>query len=289
MKRIGPELKKPNLKVPTVLRDLYRDLHDRRLLPLVALLLVAIVAAPFLLSNSESAPPPASFGQSPVAGASASHASFTVVKAAPGLREPSKRLSHLHAKDPFRQQYTNAPVTHESTSVVSTSASTESSTTEVVTEGTVETPASAPPTETGDSTQGGSGNSSGNAGGHGGLVFYTFAIDVKIVRTETKDDGSKESSELPERQRVLPSTVLPGDKQQVVTYMGISPKTRKPLFLVSTDVSAVFGDAKCVTGSESCQLLELEEKLPETFVFGANDVRYKITVLDVEPVTTGHS
>jgi hypothetical protein len=71
--------------------------------------------------------------------------------------------------------------------------------------------------------------------------------------------------------------------------MGISPKTRKPLFLVSTDVSAVFGDAKCVTGSESCQLLELEEKLPETFVFGANDVRYKITVLDVEPVTTGHS
>jgi len=68
-----------------------------------------------------------------------------------------------------------------------------------------------------------------------------------------------------------------------------SPKTHNPLFLVSTDVSAVFGDAKCVTGSDSCQLLELEEGLPETFMYGANDVRLKLTVLNIEPVVTGHS
>jgi hypothetical protein len=298
MKRIGPELKKPDLKsmdlkVPAVVRDLYQDLRDRRLLPLVALILVAIVAVPILLSGSDSDSPaaPIAAGQAPPPAAAASNASLTVVKAAPGLREPGKRLARLRAKDPFRQHYTNAPVTREATPVETASASTvtsETSTTGVVAEETVEAPPSETPGESGGSSPGGSGDS-GGAPGKGGLVFYTFAIDVKIVRTETKPDGSKDSSELPTREQVLPATSLPGDKQQVVTYMGISPKTHKPLFLVSTDVSAVFGDAKCVTGSDSCQLLELEENLPETFMYGANDVRYKLTVLKIEPVVTGHS
>ncbi|MCW2987886.1 MAG: hypothetical protein JWM24_824 [Solirubrobacterales bacterium] len=299
MKRLGPELKKPDLKsidlkVPTVARDLYQDLRDRRLLPLVALILVAIAAVPVLLSGSGSGSPaaPIAEGQGPTPAAAASNASLTVVKAAPGLREPGKRLSRLRAKDPFRQHYTNAPVTQEATPVetaISSTVASETSTTEVVAEETVETPSG----ETGGSSPGSSGNSGNGNGegspGKGGLVFYAFAVDVKIVRTETKPDGSKESSELPTRERVLPATSLPGDKQQVVTYMGISPKTRKPLFLVSTDVSAVFGDARCVAGSDSCQLLELEEKLPETFMYGANDVRYKLTVLKIEPVVTGRS
>jgi hypothetical protein len=29
--------------------------------------------------------------------------------------------------------------------------------------------------------------------------------------------------------------------------------------------------------------------MPETFVFGPGDTRYKITVLKVEPVVTGHT
>lgn len=294
MKRIGPELKKPNLKsidvkVPAVARDLYQDLRDRRLLPLVALLLVGIVAAPILLSGSDPSAPEAPIA--PERGAStsavASDSSLTVVKAAPGLREPSKRLARLRVKDPFRQHYTNAPVTREVSPVETASSSTvtsETSTTEVVAEETVEAPA-----ETGDSPAGNGSDSNGSTPSKGHLVFYTFAVDVKIARTETKPNGSKETEQLPTRERVLPATSLPGDKQQVVTYMGISPKTRKPLFLVSTDVTAVFGDAKCIAGSDSCQLLELEEGIPETFVYGENDVRYKLTVLKVEPVATGHS
>jgi hypothetical protein len=300
MKRIGPELRKPNLKsidvkVPGVVRDLYQDLRDRRLLPLVALILVAIAAMPILLSGSGSdssfsPATPSATGPGPSPAATASNASLTVVKAAPGLREPSKRLSRLHAKDPFRQHYTNAPVTREATPVETTASSTvasETPTAGVVSEETAEVPASGGSGETGGSSPGNDGNPGGPD--KGDLVFYAFAVDVKIVRTETKPSGAKDSSELPTRERVLPATSLPGDKQQVVTYMGISPKTRKPLFLVSTDVSAVFGDAKCVAGSESCQLLELEQGLPETFMYGANDVRFKLTVLKIEPVVTGHS
>jgi hypothetical protein len=69
--------------------------------------------------------------------------------------------------------------------------------------------------------------------------------------------------------------------------MGISPKTQQPLLLISDDVTAVYGEGKCLSGSESCQLLEVETGFPTTFVYGAGDVRYKINVLKVEPVATG--
>jgi hypothetical protein len=288
MKRLGPELKKPdlkNLKLPPVLGDLYQDLRDRRLLPLVALGLVALVAVPILLSGSgesETAAPPA-----PSPAASASAARLTVVKAAPGLREPAKRLSHLQAKDPFEQHY-NAPVQQATPVGTETAVTSESSSSEVVTEGAASPPPAATgPDESGGSSPGNSGSSESGEGAPAGLVLYTFAVDVKIVRTETQEDGSKQTSGPQVHDGVLPSSSLPGDKAQVVTYMGISPKTRKPLFLVSTDVSAVFGEAKCVTGSDSCQLLELEPEIPETFVYGANNVRYKFEVLKVEPVTIG--
>jgi hypothetical protein len=299
MRRLGPEFKKPDLKVPALLADLYRDLRDHRLLPLVALILAALVAVPFLLSASASPPPaPIASSAEPLPGAPAGGAEtrLTVVKATPGLREPGKRLSRLRAKDPFRQHYTNPPRTQEAAPSGTTSATTEAplvSTTPTEPESTSAPSATTtpPPNESGGSSPGKSGSAGGNQGSTGqeGLVFYTFAIDVKITRTETKKDGGKDTSEPQIRHRVLPATPLPGEKAQVVTYMGISPTTRKPLLLVSTDVTAVFGEGKCVAGSDSCQLLEVEPEFPETFVYGPNDVRYKINVLKVEPVVTGHS
>jgi hypothetical protein len=297
MKRLGPALKTPdlkNLKVPPALRDLYQDLRDRRLLPLLALGLVALVAIPIMLSDpapTPSPPPTPPPAADPGAAASASASRLTVVKAAPGLREPRKRLAHLDPKDPFVQHYTNTPVSEESTPVVTASSSTvESPTTTAPTEAGSAPGATAPTEESGPP---GNGNGSpGNGNGPGtkdGIVFYSFAIDLRVIRTETKPNGGKERDEPTVQEGVLPSSAVPGEKAQVLTYMGVSPKTRKPLFLVSEEVSAVYGDAKCVAGVEVCQLIELDPQIPETFVFGANDVRYKVNVLKVEPVVTGHS
>ena len=59
----------PELKVPPFLIDLYYDLRDRRLLPLVALVVVAIVAVPFLLGGgSEEAGDAAARGRRPLHG-----------------------------------------------------------------------------------------------------------------------------------------------------------------------------------------------------------------------------
>jgi hypothetical protein len=82
---------------------------------------------------------------------------------------------------------------------------------------------------------------------------------------------------------------LPGEKTPVVTYLGMGSKGRVPMFLVSNEVTAIFGEANCISGGGTCQLLVLEEGFPVTFVYGDNDVRYKISLIKSVPVVTGHS
>jgi hypothetical protein len=300
MKRLkaGPELKMPDLKVPDFLVDLYWDLRDRRLLPLVALAIVAIVAVPFLLGGGSEQEEE---GASAVAGASSAPspepggAKLTVVEAKPGLRDYRKRLRE-HPTDPFVQRYTSPQLggtklggggdggeegSASSTSTVTKS--TSSSTTKVT---KTEKSDGSTTTEVGSET--GSGSNPGGAG-NGELTLFSFAVDLKIVRTETKPDGSKETGDPEIRHRVLPPAPLPSEKEQAVTYMGISPKTQQPLFLISDAVSSIFGEAHCLSGAETCQLIEVAPGLPMTYVYGPSSTRYKITVLEVEPVVAGQA
>jgi hypothetical protein len=290
VKRIGPELKMPKLKggeikVPPFLLDLYVDLRERRLLPLVALLIVGIIAAPILLkedpSEPEAAPVPSAIGG---ASEGAAASSLTVVKAEPGLRNYKKRLVRRSPTDPFKQRFTG-PVLKGSElnekTTTSTSTTTESTSTDS------ETVVTSPSGGSGDSSPGGS--SPGGSGTAGTLTYYSFAIDVQISRAWTKPDGTVEKTEPEKRDRVLPPAPLPGEKAPVVTYMGLGGKRHNPLFLISNDVTGVFGEGDCVSGTGVCQLIELEVGMPEVFVYGENDVRYKVLVTKVEPVVTGHT
>lgn len=298
MKRLGPELKMPDLrslKVPRVLDELYQDLRDRRLLPLVVLILVAIVATPFLLAggSDEEEAAPAIGAPTEASISSASGESLTVVQAKPGLRDYRKRLRHRKATDPFKPQYTGPVLAGTQLNGAPESTTSPSTTESPSSPGTVE--AESKPSS-GSAPESSGGASAGNGGdgqsepiGGGQLTFYAFAIDVKITKTTTQADGQKSKPEEIEKQRVLPPAALPGKKAQVVTYMGISPTTKKPLLLVSEDVESVFGEADCLAGSGRCQLIELEPQMPVTFVYGENHVRYKINVLTIVPVATGHS
>lgn len=310
MKRLkGPELKLPEPKAPDFLADLYYDLRDRRLLPLFALVLVAIVATPFLLGQkSETTLPPSAVSAiAALKETSAPTSALTVVEAKPGLREYKKRLRGRTPTDPFRAQgggssskgEGGASATSSMSSTTSTSTTTSTSPTTGSGAGTTESSSPtgaghASPSPSPPSSGGGGEHSSGGAqpgGGTGGkphAILYTFAIDLQIVHTTgSKAEGDKKTSEPEVRKRLLPTTVLPGQKKQVVTYMGLSPKTRKPLFLVSTDVKGVFGEGKCVAGTGSCQLIELEPGFPETFEYGEGGERYKLKVTKVELVLKG--
>jgi hypothetical protein len=272
----GPELKLPALKVPPALADLFYDLRDRRLLPLIALIAVAIIAVPFLLGNSSEklARGPsaaAGVGGSSVTGAEPDTASLTVVRAKPGLREYHKRLKRRSPTNPFKQRYTGAVNKGEKTSTSETSSSSS------------ETVTSTSTTTTSTGTR------------KGGIVFFAFAINVKIVKVPGK--GAEATTQTPEpvtKDKVLPQTPIPGEKTPVVTYMGPSRKPSKGgegrvLLLVSDNVRSVYGEGKCISGGEVCQLLEVEPGFPEEFVYGANEVVYRITVLKIVPVVTGHT
>jgi hypothetical protein len=164
-----------------------------------------------------------------------------------------------------------------STAVTETSVSTETTSGSAAVVVPVE---SAPVPSSPPSTGGGV----GGAGTGANPSTYTWAIDVKITKTTTKPDGSKEKSDPETREGILPPATLPAKKTQVVAYIGVNPVTGKPLFLVSTEVTSVFGEAKCVAGTTTCQLLEMEPTFPETFSLGEGGVNYKINVLSVIPV-----
>ncbi len=298
MKRLGPELKMPKLcrgelKVPPFLSDLYYDLRDRRLLPVLALVLVAIVATPFLLSGGEEEPEPLP-PPNPTAGVSSAGKTLTVVQAQPGLRNYKKRLARRRPTNPFHQRFAAPVLSGEESREVSTAS--PSPTVEPTSPGSGSsetTPSYVPPVETSPSGTSG-GGSSGSGGGHDssslpeGGSYFAFAIKVQITKTETKKDGSTEKTGPTVHEKVLPPTPLPGMKAPVVTYIGIDPEKKLPLFVVSSDVTSSFGEGKCVSGTDTCELMELEPGFPQTFVYGEAGTRYKINVIKVEPVSTSH-
>ena len=271
-------------KAPQFLTDLGRDLHDRRLLPLIALIAVAIVAVPFALGRHGSAAPPPAPGAA-VSSAAATRPHFTVISADPGLRSYRKRLRGLPANDPFVQKFTapqlggsGLPAPPGPSTTVGTSTSGASSTSSST--------GSAVPTPTGVPTSSGSSGtttttaaSTGAAdGGSSGSVvttkYLSYELDVKVVRNG--------KSQIMHGVPVM--SPLPSKKSPVALFMGVSSDGKKALLLVSNDVHSVFGDAKCALGSASCELILMEPGLPETFSFGPDGAQYRINVLKINQV-----
>ncbi|HEY7456286.1 MAG TPA: hypothetical protein VH703_03335 [Solirubrobacterales bacterium] len=286
-------LKTPGVKAPDFVTDVYYDLRDRRLLPLIALVAVAIVATPLLLGDkSETTQPPQAAGAIEVLKeASEEHSTLTVVEARPGLRDYRKRLRGRTPTDPFVQRYTQSVLKGAELNEQQSKSSTDGE----GGESTSTTDGGSIGGKSGGGSGGGAPADGGETGGGGsgggkqtGPILYTFAVNLTIVHSSGSEaEGDKKKGEPDERKRVLPTTVLPGKKTQVVTYLGLSPKTRKPLFLVSDKVTGVFGDGKCISGTDSCQLIELEPGFPELFEYGDGGDRYSIKVTKVELVLKG--
>lgn len=277
MKRLkGPEIKMPELRMPRFLVDLYYDLDDRHLLPLVILLVIGVIAVPFLLSDSgesgESAGEEAVPTPSKAVGAEQS--SLVVVREDPRLRDFKRRLRHLSPTDPFK-----APTAQgsgaESSSAAAPETLEEATTTE--SSSTIETTESS----------GGGGEPTVSEPSQSTIKYFTYAIDVKV--TPVSGAEGKAGDAKPEVRHELPPLVmLPSRETPALTYMGPSRDGKKAIMLVSNDVTALFGDSTCVVGGESCQLLALAPGLPETVVFGPKERTFRITLQKIEVQFTDH-
>lgn len=271
----GPELKLPEIKIPTFLLDLYYDLRERHLLPLVAVLAVAIVAVPIALSGSSGSDSDAESAIATPSALPSPVGELVVAKAAPGLRDYRRRLEGRSIRDPFVQQYAK----QDSEAAGASSGSSES-TAVAGSESSVSIEATSPSGSTTDITVE---SPSGDATtGVTKTKYAVDTVDVRIVPVDSGDDAAASKAEPTVRRRIAELTMLPSRETPVAVFMGASSDGKKALLLVSSDVQSVFGDGRCVVGSQICQLLALEEGLPETFVYGPQARTYRIEILKID-------
>jgi len=289
----GPDLKLSELKVPDFLYDLYYDLKERHLLPLVALLIVAMVAAPIYFNGKSkpeteaaAVPGPAATGSSVAAGGE----TLVVARSEPGLRDYRRRLRHYRAVDPFRGGEGEASAPSEVTNV-SPAASTPTpavptEATVVGGESSVPPPAPIEVPSTPEPSGGPVEYPTGSTGGPTRTRYASDSIDVRILtvpRESANEKAEKETKPKAQVRRNLPElTMLPARGIPAATYIGLTNDGKKALFVVSSDVVSLFGEGRCIIGSQSCQLLALEPGLPETFVYGPHERTYRIELLKID-------
>jgi hypothetical protein len=287
----GPELKLSELKVPDFLYDLYYDLKERHLLPLVALLIVAMVAAPIYFKGSTKSEPEATATPGTTATASSAAAgdeTLVVARSEPGLRAYQRRLRRARALDPFEGPTEESTATAEATSAAASSPEASVPTETTVVGGESGSVAGAPAEITSPSESSGlpAESSSSDSGGKTRTRYVSDTIDVRIVTVPahpTEQKRAKQSKPQAQVRRDLPElTMLPARKTPAATFMGLSSDGKKALFLVSSDVVSIFGEGRCVIGSQTCQLLALEPGLPETFIYGPQERTYRLELLKVD-------
>jgi hypothetical protein len=272
-------LKLPKLTVPSFLTDLFSDLRDRRLLPLIAVLAVGTFAVPFALSDSSSEQPePVEAGASAVEapGGESAGAPLTVVNPETGPRDFRRRLGD-DPDDPFRQHLTS-PVLEggELGSGGATGPTTEiggGGSAGGESGGTVEQP-----TGDGGSSEPPAGEGETGEGQEPGPPAGPEEPEPAFVVTLRTSSGEETTT-----RKLSETTVLPSEENPVVVFQGLNKKGNKVLLRTSPSVSAVFGDANCLKGTDRCELLEVEPDSPLTFIYGEETERiFRLTVVDIE-------
>jgi hypothetical protein len=287
------------MKPPRIFKDLYSDLRDRRLLPVVIILLLATLALPFLLRTDPE--PISATTPAPVPEADAAPTLPAVLASNPTLRDYRERLDSLSSKNPFAgdapqgtgaapESAAAAPVEAASESASATasggggSSSFSEAFSETVTESSAGGGGGATPVQEDDVVEaddsGGSSSSGGSGGGGstsgGGTRWFTFSVDVL---TGPAGDTRR-------RNDLQNLTVLPSKSNPVAVYIGVTESGKGAIFMLSPDVVGTSGGGSCMPSPSRCQFLTLkegqEQKLdyapsgePDTYILDVKDIRFE--------------
>lgn len=238
------------------LRTLLSDLVEKRLLPVVLLLVAALVAVPLLLAKSPAAEPEAPPATPPAASAAASvppvAAEPAVSVVAGGSRKAPLRGK---VKDPFKQQH-----------VPPRSSTADGGGTPPV---TAEQPA-------GTGTSGGSGSGGTPAPPRPQPTYAYASVDVRFGHA-----GKKHLRTIEDVPRLTP---LPNSNHPIVVFLGTGRDRSTAVFLVSTDVH-VQGLGRCVPSPKECKAIELREGETALLDFTEADGTVEQYELDLDAVT----
>ncbi len=274
--------KGPEIKAPKFLVDLYGDLRDQRLLPIVIALLIAIPVVPFLLRDPTPAFVPPDDGAGLVTNGSLNGDSLMVVSSQPGLRDHKERFEGRKARNPFKSPgaSTAAPASSEGGAATTTEVT---ETTEVTDTGsgetTVEETFESGPVKGGGKDAGkGQGKDSGKGAGETNITYYRLRTDVRFGKA-----GTGVMSRYDDLMRLAG---LPTYKP-VVIFVGASADGKRAVFSVSSDISKVTGKGQCSTlRPTDCQYLTLRTGRAVNLHDARRGVVWRLALSSIDVVET---
>jgi hypothetical protein len=254
---------------PEMLTDLYRDLRDRRLMPLVVVLLVGIAVVPMALSSSGQPAAPSVAPPSPVAQKSKAPAQQVVVSD-PGVRDYKRRLRDDSPADPFVQKFVSPPAGTGATQSAAPG-STSSASTSTGAGAAPETGSTAPPPSGGSAPQ-----------PQTESRFYQYRIKVR---------AGKLGEDLKVYDSVGGLKKLPSDNVPALAFLGVTTDSSfqptRGVFLVSSAVSSLDGEGSCTFAGTYCQLLSLKPGEHEDLVWTDGEV-YRVELVKFVTVVRKH-
>jgi hypothetical protein len=247
-----------------VLIDVFNDLRARRLLPVAAILLVALVAAPIVLSKKSDETPTAST-ETPVptqTKAPQGPDELAQVKVSDDVDQGSS-LSAFSASDPFAppKKVLNAKDEGEQTSDQAGEPP--------------ETGGGTLPSDTGTGGETGGGESGGGGGGSEKTTEFAYVIDVTFWR-----NGHRRQIKGMEKLDVLPNPVNP-----LLIFMGASSGGGNAVFLVDATLQTT-GEGKCKPSRSDCAFLYLGAGSEQEFSTEEGD-SYRLRVDQIRKVKVG--
>jgi hypothetical protein len=254
-------------KVQKFFGDLAYDLRSRNLLPVVIMLVVAIVAVPFLISRGSN---DSSVNLGPTTSAAVSSPltkNAVVAYHPPGLRNAKKRLNDLGPKNPFIQQFTDRGSAADSSDVPLDQVTSFPGAT------------SGQTTSGGGTTGGGSkGDDNGSSGGGKTQTVYTYYV-TNVTVSEAGGTPAPVNN-------VSQFQFLPNDALPVLVYLGTASAGKQALFLVSKDVTSVGGSGVCFPSADACQLLGLNAGAGADLLYGPDGKTYHLQVTKIKRVNS---
>ncbi len=234
--------------ITSFVRNVWKDLVERRLWPVALVLVVALVAIPVVLAKPAPQVPVA-----PTAVQSSSGPEPLVASAASIRSNTGGALVGGKFKDPFHQLHV-AKQAAISNSVAGMG------------------PASS---DTASAVDGGSGGSTGSGGSGGGSGGGSSGEDTTKLKIEFGLAGGKRTV-----REITPGTPLPATSNPLIVFLGFGKTGTKPVFLVSSDVVKTEGDGSCQPSKSVCSELTLAVGDAQFFDVQNGD-QYQLDVLGV--------
>ena len=270
----------------SLLRNIVRDLIEKRLWPVAVLLLLAMLAVPLVLGKSESAEPVATLPPTNVVPEAETADAGVTATGNVGTRGSSAK------NDPFRSR--------ESAEKTTSTTPTGGATTSGGTGSTGSTGGTASGGSTGSSDTGlddvgvvpvggdsGSGSgSSGSGSGSGSPGSGTSSKDSWRVDLRFGKDGV-----LSAKTNVARLSPLPSQADPFFIFLGVQADGKTALFLVSSDATAT-GDGTCKPTPQNCDRVEMTEGETEFFDVVTPEgqtVQYQLDLVNVERETKANA